>query len=166
MKKKTSFVILTLICLLLTKKYIVDIAVVDGNSMYPTLNNNDVLVVLKNFYEPTPNDIVLIKLNNEVCIVKRVIALGGSEVQVDYEHNSVYVNDVQVKEPYLNYESIDPMQQDGTQSNYVYIVPQGYVFVMGDNRNFSIDSRDSCIGVINTSNIIGKIIYSVNVSKW
>ena len=165
MKKKVNLVILILACLLVVKKYIVDIAVVDGNSMYPTLNDKTILLVLKKSCNPEPNDIVLIELNDEIYIVKRIIAVGESEVRIDYEYNTVYVDNEKVDEPYLNYACNDPMQQIGVQSKYIYIVPNNYVFVMGDNRNCSTDSRDECIGVINTSKIVGKIIWSVNLDE-
>lgn len=131
---------------------------VDGDSMYPTLRDREIMVVRAIGYTPKQGDVVVLtqKSYREASIVKRVIALGGQTVRIDYEENAVYVDDERLDEPYINREESDPMKERPADWTEEITVPEGYVFVMGDNRNHSGDSRDPDIGVVAEENIIGR----------
>lgn len=150
----------TCIVLLLVNTFVVRLAVVDGSSMYPTLKDGELMVVWQFCYEPTAGDIVVIdtseSLLNQSHIVKRVIATEGQTVSIDYNSNLVCVEDVALEEPYINPEE-DPMKPTDEQSCKIYTVPEGCVFVMGDNRNHSADSRSAYYGMISEDHIMGKV---------
>ncbi len=150
----------TCIVLLLVNTFVVRLAVVDGSSMYPTLKDGELMVVWRFCYAPTAGDIVVIdtseSLLNQSHIVKRVIATEGQTVSIDYNSNLVCVEDVALEEPYINPEE-DPMKPTDEQSCKIYTVPEGCVFVMGDNRNHSADSRSSYYGMISEDHIMGKV---------
>lgn len=129
---------------------------VDGVSMMDTLLDRDKLVVSQIFYNPKPGDVVVISrgqlLNHP--IVKRVIACEGDTLEIDYTSAQVKVNGVVIDEPYIK----SPTTQD---ENGVIpkVIPKGYVFVMGDNRGNSTDSRSNEVGLIDKNNILGKVIW-------
>ena len=140
---------------------IVSISVINGNSMYPTIKNGETHLVDRINTLPEHGDIVLIEISsssNTHYIVKRVIATGGEKITIDYDANSVYLNGVILPEPYINQEECDPMRMSQDIGVIEYVVPDGFVFVMGDNRNHSVDSRNKGIGLISQDEIIGKII--------
>ena len=118
------------------------------------------MVVWQFCYAPTAGDIVVIdtseSLLNQSHIVKRVIATEGQTVSIDYNSNLVCVEDVALEEPYINPEE-DPMKPTDEQSCKIYTVPEGCVFVMGDNRNHSADSRSAYYGMISEDHIMGKV---------
>ena len=91
-------------------------------------------------------------------IVKRVIAVGRETVTVDYEKNEVYVDGKLLLEPYINQEDVDPMWNAADGNIVEYVIPDGCLFVMGDNRNHSMDSRDNKIGFVSAEKVIGKVI--------
>ena len=135
---------------------------VDGHSMDPTLQHGELMVVRSLGYHPKQGDVVV--LNKTVAeflggpggeaIVKRVIALGGQTVDIDYEANQVSVDGVPLEEPYILEEMWwpgDPYMQ-GTH----FVVPEGEIFVMGDNRNGSTDSRHEWLGTVNEDYLLGK----------
>lgn len=128
---------------------------VDGISMMSTLKNGD-LVLLTNFnYTPQKNDIVVISHGNQYSepIVKRVIATAGQRLELDFENNKVIVDGVVCDEDYINDTTFG---DKGTDYEIPEVIPEGKVFVMGDNRGFSLDSRSSKIGLIDEDWIIGK----------
>lgn len=135
------------------------VAVVDGSSMLPTLKTGEGLVVQEAFYKPTAGDIVVCQSASYGFkpLVKRIIAVGGDTIRVDWDTWTVYVNDVALSEPYVNYISGVSMRK------WVYgdslTVPDGYVFVMGDNRNGSTDSRSKTIGLIDERLVLGKVVF-------
>ena len=128
---------------------IVGISRVDGQSMYPTLKNRQVVLYqrLGNNYEV--GDIVAIKMPNGDRYVKRVIAKEGDKV--DIKDGKVYVNDKEISEPYVN----GVTEEQGGNVKYPYTVEKGAVFVLGDNRAVSIDSRT--FGAVIIQNIKGKL---------
>ena len=91
-------------------------------------------------------------------IVKRVIAVEGETVTIDYDKNEVTVNGEVILEPYINLSESDSMLAETDETTATYIVPNGCLFVMGDNRNHSADSRSWEIGFIPKANVIGKVI--------
>lgn len=141
--------------------FLTQLVVVVGSSMYPTLHDGDLLIAWRAGYEAEAGDIVVLHKETEIIretIVKRVIATGGQTVEIDYEENAVYVDGVRIAEPYLNQEDDDIMIPKGDVISID--VPEGCVFVMGDNRNRSTDSRSSvALGVVDEDYIIGKVLF-------
>ena len=142
----------------LIKNFVFTVVRVDGQSMYSTLHHNDRMIVWRLGYEPENGDIVVFKsrATDNNYWIKRVIATEGQHVKIDFERNEVYVDGVKIKEPYINDDkSGDPMQFYPQQHQYIDVeVPKGCVYVMGDNRNQSRDSR--AIGTVSVDSILGK----------
>lgn len=141
---------------------------VDGPSMNNTLVHNEILITRSLGYEPQQNDIIVFHQTNNKSygfnepIVKRVIAVGGQYVKIDFKNALVYVSedpafdhsDILNEKEYI-YLDNDRYNMSGTLETYV---PEGKVFVMGDNRNHSSDSRSSEIGLVDTRRVLGKVI--------
>lgn len=162
-------VVLPVLIVLLINLFVCKIAVVNGSSMYPTLKHRDLLLVWMPGYTPENGDIVVVNTDEASRmrgekIVKRIIACGGQTVEIDYDANRVLVDGAALSEPYINYEEADCMQElyPGEQLT----VPEGYVFVLGDNRNHSGDSRDPTIGLIAEEDILGVQIVRVPLGEW
>lgn len=140
---------------------------VRGTSMNPTLNNNDKMLVSGLFYEPKVGDVVVFKKDEydpERALVKRVIATEGQVINMDFDHGIVYVDGVPIEEDYIMEPTTNKIDFIGPQT-----VPEGCVFVMGDNRNASTDSRDKRIGMVDVRLIIGRaycVIYPTNEIGW
>ena len=129
---------------------------VDGPSMMPTLAAYDRMIVRSIFYTPDRGDIVVFSRNDFEdgdAVVKRVIALEGDVVDIDTVSGLVYVNGMALHEPYTN----EPTRRVGDVS-FPFAVPAGHVFVLGDNRNNSRDSRDLVIGAVDEREIIGQVV--------
>lgn len=128
---------------------------VDGLSMYPTLNDRDQLLISHLFYTPKKGDIVVIRKESFMSepIVKRIIATEGDKIDIDFERHIVYVNDEALDEPYINAPTARSFDM-----TFPSTVPKGCIFVMGDNRNESTDSRNSMVGFIDTRMILGRVI--------
>ena len=127
---------------------------VRGTSMNPTLNNNDKMLVSGLFYEPKVGDVVVFKKDEydpERALVKRVIATEGQVINMDFDHGIVYVDGVPIEEDYIMEPTTNKIDFIGPQT-----VPEGCVFVMGDNRNASTDSRKKEIGMVDTRLILGR----------
>lgn len=147
------FMALVIVLLIMTFGFrIID---VDGKSMEPTLIDTDKVAITDLFYTPHNGDIVIISHAEEYQkpLVKRVIATAGQELKLDYENNAVYVDGELLDEPYIQGMTV---HGDVPESELNGIVPEGKVFVMGDNRGISLDSRYRQIGFIDESYIIGK----------
>lgn len=143
-----------IVCVVL---FIFFIRVIDvkGTSMYPTLNNQDKMLVSDVFYRPKAGDIVVFKKDQydpDKALVKRVIATEGQEINIDFDKGIVYVDGEPLEEDYINDLTTTKLDFIGPQT-----VPEGCVFVMGDNRNMSTDSRKSEIGMVDNRLIIGKV---------
>ena len=136
------------------------VVVVSGPSMMSTLVNGDYLIVLNQTFagDPQPGDVVVISkstYDNGTPIIKRVIATEGQEVTIRDQH--VYVDGVMLDEPYIHgLPTLSP-----TGDIYTVVVEPGCVFVMGDNRVQSKDSRSNQIGQIDRREIIGKAIFCI-----
>ena len=125
-----------------------------GTSMHGTLDGGDIAVSVKsNSFEP--GDIVAFYYNNNI-LVKRVIASAGDWVDIS-EDGTVYVNQQELDEPYLK----EPKALGETNIKLPYQVPEGKIFVMGDNRAVSVDSRSTSVGCVSGEQIVGKIVFRV-----
>lgn len=150
-----------LVCSVLTVVLIFTFAVrligVDGHSMVPTLQNGDRLLVVNSmlYHDYKPGDIVVLRKESflEEPIVKRVIAVGGQTVNIDFTTGSVWVDGKLLEEKYIRELTF---LEEGT--TFPLTVPEGSVFVMGDNRNNSSDSRDSRLGTVDTRFVIGRAV--------
>jgi signal peptidase I len=151
-----------LVCSVLTVVLIFTFAVrivrVSGESMRETLQDQDMLVVLNNWlcggYEQ--GDIVILQRDDFYGgepIVKRVIATEGQTVDIDFDAGVVYVDGTALEEPYTREPT---WTQEGTE--FPLTVPEGCIFVMGDNRNDSDDSRDSALGPVDTRCVLGRAL--------
>ena len=133
---------------------------VDGRSMVPTLQDGDRLLVANPmFYDDFKyGDIVVLTKESFLAepIVKRVIAVGGQTVDIDFDSGSVYVDGKLLNEDYINELTFTT---DGTE--FPVTVLEGSIFVMGDNRNHSNDSRDVRLGTVDTRHVIGKAMVLV-----
>lgn len=131
---------------------------VDGHSMVPTLQDGDRLLVLNAMlcdgYEP--GDIVVLRKESflPTPIVKRVIATAGQVVDIDFGSGVVYVDGQRLHEDYVSEPTFTP---EGTA--FPLTVPEGSVFVLGDNRNNSTDSRDARLGTVDERYIIGRAVF-------
>lgn len=139
--------------------FIIRDANVVGNSMLDTLHSDDKILMTNFMYKPKCGDIVAINAENQIekRIIKRVIATEGQTLVVDYSKNAVYVDGIQIDEPYVS--SITRVPSNPLQIPYV--IPEGYIFVMGDNRIISLDSRDKSIGLVSVNDVIGKAQFIV-----
>ncbi len=124
-----------------------------GTSMAPTLEEGDIVLSVKNSSFKT-GDVMAFYYNNNI-LVKRVIAQPGDWVDIT-EDGTVYVNNVAIDEPYL----IDKAYGE-TNIEFPYQVPESRIFVLGDHRSVSIDSRNTAVGCVASEQIVGKIIYRV-----
>lgn len=124
-----------------------------GSSMTPTLQDGDIVFSVKTS-DFKPGDIVAFYYNNKI-LVKRVICEAGDWIDID-EDGTVYVNDTELDEPYLVEKALGD-----TNIELPYQVPDGKVFVMGDHRSTSVDSRNTAVGCVAQEQIVGKIIFRV-----
>ncbi len=145
-----------LVVLVLLFSFFFRIIQVDGASMNPTLWDGDKLVVWGAGYTPERGDVVIVDSYTAYGrpLVKRGIAKGGDTISIDYETGEVTVNGEVLDEPYLS----EPTYL-GYDIRFPYTVPEGELFLMGDNRNASLDSRSSSIGCIAEEDILGKVLF-------
>lgn len=135
------------------------IIVVDGPSMERTLLNGDYMLLVSNMFykEPKHGDVVVVSkqaYDNGKPIVKRVIATEGQTVDIDFNEGVVYVDGVAQDEPYT--KTLTTLKE-GTE--FPLVVEEGKVFVMGDNRNNSKDSRSTQIGQVDKREVLGKVAF-------
>lgn len=150
--------------------FIFRIARVHGRSMEGTLFENDRLIISHLFYSPKNGDIVVIKSDKlDDIIIKRVIAVSNQEVEIDYAEGSVRVDGELLDESYIDPEgmkrldSFDEDYYDAESGTYRYKVPFGYVFVLGDNRAHSTDSR--MFGFVSDDDIVGRVLLRIYSEK-
>ncbi len=167
----TETIVIAFFAVILLFTFILREAFVDGDSMNDTLFDGDKLIVSHLFYEPEKGDIVIVNSENGYIygedgelmsvtglnkpIVKRIIATGGEEVDIDFEKGEIYVDGTLLDEPYIK----ESTTLDENGHTYPVTVPDGYVFVMGDNRNNSTDSRSALVGFVPEYEILGKVVF-------
>ena len=146
-----SFVF-AIILILVVFVFAVRVVGVDGESMNPTLNDGDWLTVSAINTEFERGDVVVITQPNALNepLIKRIIAVGGDTIDINFNTHEVTVNGEVLDEPYI----LSPTASCGDFTGPI-TVPEGYVFVMGDNRNNSLDSRFNTIGLIDERYILG-----------
>lgn len=131
---------------------------VDGRSMLQTLHHHDRVVMSSLFFKPKYGDIIIFHSSaadfGGTPLVKRVIAVAGQTVDINFDTGEVFVDGLLLDEPYIN----EPTR---TREDFTgpITVPDGCVFVMGDNRNNSSDSRDRRVGMVDTRYILGKVLF-------
>ena len=146
-------IVTAVVMALLIRTFIVELYIVDGPSMRPTLQHEERLVVNKFIYKvrnPEKGEILIFKYPRDTSrdFIKRVIAVGGDTIEIKEGH--VYVNDQMLKEDYI---------LEKTRTEYPKVtVPEGTLFVMGDNRNNSDDSRFADVGFVPLDLVKGKAV--------
>ncbi len=151
-----------LVGLLLVLVLLFRIVIVDGPSMRSTLLSGDSLLVLSStlYGEPKQGDVIVASkddFKNGSPIVKRVIAKAGQTVDIDFELGTVYVDGVALDEPYTLTPTTTP-EDKSLQAAFPLTVDEGCLFVMGDNRNQSNDSRYPQVGLIDEREVLGKVL--------
>lgn len=147
----------SVLAVVLVFTFVVRLIGVDGHSMVPTLQDGDRLLVLNSllYSDYRPGDVVVLRKAAfmEEPIVKRVVATEGQLVDIDFNTGAVTVDGRLLDEPYINELTF---LEEGTE--FPLVVPEGSLFVMGDNRNHSSDSRDSRLGTVDARYVIGKAV--------
>ena len=147
--------VLTALILIFT--FVGRIIVVDGSSMEPTLYHGDLLLLQSVGYTPKQGDVVVLTKEFEDAdgpIVKRVIATGGQHVAIDYDAGTVTVDGQVLDEPYIKETMVRPPEESITD----ILVPEGSIFVMGDNRNHSSDGRNVTLGAVDERYLLGRAL--------
>ncbi|MCI6495766.1 MAG: signal peptidase I [Anaeromassilibacillus sp.] len=151
---RSVFISASILILIIT--FVFTMVIVDGRSMQHTLESGDKIIVTKMGYQPKDGDVIVVGKSEEGYskpIVKRVIATEGQTLKIDFENQQVIVDGKVLDEPYISSETIE-----GT-AEIPEVIPEGYVFVMGDNRYISMDSRYKDIGLVNVDDIVGKAVF-------
>lgn len=124
-----------------------------GSSMTPALSEDEIVVSVKT-KEYSYGDIIAFYYNNKV-LIKRVIATSGQWVELDKKGN-LYINGEQIEEPYVQDKALGDCDIE-----WPFQVPEGRIFVMGDHRSISVDSRSESIGCVAEEQIVGKLLYRI-----
>lgn len=165
--KLIKIAVIALIVIIGLREYLFADYVVDGQSMMPTVNDGDRVIVNKISYEwedPQRFDMIIFPVDHETDYIKRVVGLPGDEIT--YEDDELYVNGEQIDEPHLEDLKQFSFEEDFTEDFTLEEVtdekevPEGELFVLGDNRQNSVDSRH--IGFINKDQVIGQ----ADVTVW
>lgn len=149
---------ISIFIVILVFTFVFRIVIVDGSSMFPTLEDGQRLVISHLFYTPKQGDIVVVNSKGlNKTIIKRVIATEGQTVDINFDKHTVTVDGKTLDEPYIN----EPTIRNDGGNNYPLVVPKNTIFVMGDNRNNSTDSRNSLVGFISIDDVLGKAVFRI-----
>lgn len=152
--RSTVYTLITVAAIaVLVATLLVPVLQIYGTSMSPTLTDGDIVLSLKTS-DFEPGDVVAFYYNNKI-LVKRVIAVSGDWVDIT-EEGDVYVNDKLLYEPYLMDKALGDCNIE-----FPYQVPEFRVFVMGDHRSISVDSRNTAVGCVAEEQVVGKLIFRV-----
>lgn len=147
-------IVIALVIAFTLRNYVVIFARVDGESMLPTLHHNERLIVWRLGYEPENGDVVILDPpSGRGPYVKRIIATEGQTLRIDNVTGDVFVDGEKIDEPYINNKTYSFQQE--------FVVPEGYTFVMGDNRQNSHDSRSQDVGFIKNKSIYGEVVLRI-----
>ena len=151
--------LMAIVVILLIMTFFLRQVTVNGSSMTDTLTHQDRLLVSNFMYQPQCGDIVVVTHGKELDepIIKRVIATEGQHLEINYETNQVIVDGKVLEEDYIKGRTL-PLYRP---TRIPEVIPEGYVFVMGDNREDSLDSRSEKVGLIPVENIIGKAFFRI-----
>lgn len=153
-------IITALVIVFVVNTFIARVVNVEGGSMLPTLTNGERIITTPLYGELQRGDIVVINRKNDTAIIKRVVAVEGDTVDIDYETGMLYVNGEAVKEDYLA-ASMQHIQYPGGNTELPLVVEEDHVFVLGDNRNVSLDSRAAELGPVEEKEVFGKAIFRI-----
>lgn len=145
-----------IVALLLLFTFVARVVQVDGNSMNNTLLNGEKLIISSFPYTPAHGDIVVTDSHTRYgrVLIKRVIGCPGDTIDIDFETGVVLRNGERLDEPYA---AAPTYLAEGTE--FPLTVPEGMLFLMGDNRNDSLDSRSPEVGLIDTRDVLGKVLW-------
>ncbi len=124
-----------------------------GNSMTPMLNDGEIVMSLKTS-KISKGEVIAFYYNNKI-LIKRVIGNSGDWIRVT-DNGDVYVNDILLDEPYVSDKALGD-----SNIEYPYQVPEGKVFVMGDHRSVSVDSRNTSVGCVSQEQIVGRLLFKL-----
>jgi signal peptidase I len=153
LRSTISVLIIAAACAVLVVTLWMPVLQIYGKSMNPTLVNGDIVVLVKTT-DVKQGDLVAFYYNNKI-LVKRAIAFAGDWVNIDADGN-VYVNDEKLDEPYLEEKALGECD-----ISFPYQVPDGKVFVLGDHRSVSIDSRSDQVGCVSEEQLVGRLTFRV-----
>ncbi|MDO9534616.1 MAG: signal peptidase I [Bacillota bacterium] len=148
-KEWARSILLAVVLAVIIRLFLIEVFLVEGTSMFPTLQHQERLIVNKAVYhlrEPEKGEIIVFNYSPRRDFIKRVVALNGDTVEI--RNGELYVNDDLIDEPYIENSSVMDFGP--------VVVPEGHAFVLGDNRSNSMDSRDSAVGYISLERVKGK----------
>lgn len=158
----TETIVMAITIVTLAFTFLGRIITVDGTSMVPTYHNGDRVLVTELAGEAEQGDVVIIVNTLDKPIIKRVVATGGQVVDFDESLGEVLIDGVPLKGEAFGIENgITELPQYANVLQFPQTVPEGCVFVLGDNRGNSTDSRFTDVGMVDRRNILGKVVFNL-----